>query len=102
MKRTRDRASDLKRQYRGEHELRQGSEGAGAREEDEGGGRSCREISSVSTNMKTRALQMRYLEIVQWKPSQRRLIREGPAGFWDGAGGWAHTDKGACTDDGRH
>ena len=38
MKRTRDRASDLKRQYRGEHELRQGPEGAGGREEDEGGG----------------------------------------------------------------
>jgi len=65
MKRTRDRASDLKRQYRGEHELKQGSEGAGGREEDAEGWRSCREISSVSSNMKTRALQMRYLEIVQ-------------------------------------
>ena len=51
MKRTRDRASDMKRQYRGEHELRQGSEGASGREEDEGEGRSCREISSVSTNI---------------------------------------------------
>jgi len=30
-----------------------------------GQGRLCREISSVSTNMKTRVLQMRYLKIVQ-------------------------------------
>ena len=65
MKRTRDRASDLKRQYRGEPELKQGSEGAGGREEEAEGWRSFRGISSVSSNMKTRALQMRYLEIVQ-------------------------------------